>query len=200
MNPTETENHNQENNFNSHSFSEANNHNSTVKPIANEMNSLDKVRDILFGNQVRDFDHRFTRLEEKLAKECASLRDETRSRLDSLENYLKQEVESLTTQIKNEYSDRDRSVQLLREEAKTLKSGLDDKISQVEEFANRSQRELREQLFNQSKTLQDTIQQKYEEIIALLERESKDLRHQKTDRSTLAALLNELAIRLNSQS
>lgn len=176
-----------------------NNHNNLTMPPHSEVNSLDKVRDILFGHQVRDIDVRFSRLEERLIKECNSLRDETRIRLDQIENYMKQEVESLTTQVKSEHGDRDRAVQLLRNETQTIKSTLEERISQVDEYANRSQRELREQLFSQSKTLQDALQQKYEEIIALLEQESKDLRHQKTDRSTLAALLNELAIRLNNQ-
>ncbi len=49
--------------------------------------NLDKVRDILFGSQMRDNERRFGRLEERLAKEAGDLRDETRKRLDSLEVY-----------------------------------------------------------------------------------------------------------------
>lgn len=205
MNQSEAENHNHDNAQNSGATSTFNlnmkNDNGLSHGLAmsssSEPNSLDKVRDILFGNQVRDIDTRFSRLEERLIKECTSLRDETRSRLDSLENYIKQEVESLANQIKNEHGDRDRTIKLLRDETLTIKSTLEEQISQVDEYANRSQRELREQLFNQSKSLQDALAQKYEEMIALLEREAKDLRHQKTDRSTLATLLNEMAIRLN---
>ena len=40
--------------------------------------SLDKVRDILFGVQMRDYDRRFARLEERLVKETADLKDEVK--------------------------------------------------------------------------------------------------------------------------
>ena len=61
--------------------------------------NLDKVRDLLFGNQVRDLDKKFNRLEERLSKECDKLREDTKKRLDSLEIYIKQEVESLAVQV-----------------------------------------------------------------------------------------------------
>ena len=38
--------------------------------------NLDKVRDLIFGGQMRDYDRKFARLEERLAKETADLRDE----------------------------------------------------------------------------------------------------------------------------
>ena len=34
--------------------------------------SVDKIRDILFGAQMRDYDRRFTRLEERLLKEATA--------------------------------------------------------------------------------------------------------------------------------
>ncbi len=163
-----------------------------------DLNSLDKVRDILFGNQIRDVDKRFARLEERLVKEFANVRDETRKRLDSLEIYIKKEVESLTERLKNEQIERDDGVKLLAQEQKNLTLALEKKLGQFDEQTANSQRELREQILNQSNSLQDEIQKKYEEILKLLERESQELRRDKTDRSHLGSLLTELAIRLNS--
>ena len=45
--------------------------------------NLDKVRDILFGGPLRDVDRRFTRLEERLAKDTSDLRAEMRRRARS---------------------------------------------------------------------------------------------------------------------
>jgi DNA anti-recombination protein RmuC len=163
-----------------------------------EINSLEKVRDILFGNQMRDVDKRFARLEERLAKECTSLRDESRKRFDSLEAYIKKEIESLTEQLKNEQGGRSEALKSLGEEQKNITMALEKKLTQFDEQTSNSQRELREQILNQSKSLQDDIKQKYEEIMAVLEREAHELRSDKTDRSTLAAMFTELAIRLNS--
>lgn len=53
--------------------------------------SLDKVRDILFGNQMRDVERRFARLEERLVKDTADLKDDVKKRLDTLEAYMRRE-------------------------------------------------------------------------------------------------------------
>jgi DNA anti-recombination protein RmuC len=163
------------------------------------VNNLEKVRDILFGSQMRDVEKKFARLEERLLKECTSLREDTTKRLDSIENYIKQEVESLSQRIISEQGKRDEGIQALVEDNKRITTALDKKLTQLDENISTSQRDLREQILSQSKTLQNDILQKYEEVLAALQRESEELRHAKTDRSTLANLLSEIAIRLNSQ-
>ncbi len=166
---------------------------------ASEINSLDKVRDILFGNQMREVEKRFARLEERLINESVSLREETKKRLDAIENYLKQEVESLSERLKSEQGSRNEALQSLTEDSKKITTALEKKLTQFDEQTSNNQREMREQILNQSKKLQDDIRQKYEEILGLLQRESEELRSAKTDRSTLASLFSELAIRLSSQ-
>ncbi len=64
--------------------------------------NLEKVRDILFGAQMRDYELRFTHLEEGLLKESADLREETRLRFDTLENFIKQEISALSDRVKAE--------------------------------------------------------------------------------------------------
>ncbi|NWF58376.1 MAG: hypothetical protein HXY43_03425 [Fischerella sp.] len=176
---------------------------STNKPAfsnnLSEISSLEKVRDILFGGQMRELEKKFTRIEERLVKECTNLRDETKKRLDYLENYIKNEVEALTEQIKSEQSKRDEAVKALSEDQKNINISLEKKLTQIDEQTSIKGRELREQILNQSQSLQDDIRQKYEEILALLQREAQELRTEKTDRSTLAAMFTELAIRLNSK-
>jgi molybdopterin converting factor small subunit len=165
-----------------------------------ESNNLDKVREILFGNQVREVEKRFARLEERLVKEFTDVRDETRKRLDALEIYLKKEVDSLTERLKNEQTERNAAVQTLSEEHRNIAISLEKKFAQFDEKTTNSQRDLREQILNQSKSLQDDLRQKYEEILALLEREAQELRRDKIDSSKLAALFTDLAIRLNTQN
>jgi hypothetical protein len=168
-------------------------------PEIHENNSLHKVRDILVGSQMRELDKKFSRLEERLIKECTDLRDETRKRLDSLENYIREEADSLSVKAKNEQIKRDEAVKAINEEQRKLAESLEKKMTDIDEEASKTQRELRQQILNQSQTLHDDIRQKYEEIVSLLERETYELRSEKTDRSQLAALFSELALQLNSQ-
>ncbi len=164
-----------------------------------ENNSLSKVRDILVGSQMRELDKKFSRLEDRLVKECGDLRDETRKRLDTLENYIKEEADSLSSRAKTEQGKRDEAVKAINEEQRKLAESFEKKMNEIDEQADKTQRELRQQIFSQSQTLHDDIRQKYEEIVALLERETYELRNEKTDRTQLAALFSELALRLNSQ-
>lgn len=161
--------------------------------------NLEKVRDLLFGNQIRDFDKKFNRLEERLVKECASLRDDTRKRLDSIEVYLKQEVQSLTEGLKTEQAERDESVKEVAQEIKDVTKSLEKRITQLDEQTNQKQRDLRQQILDQSKSLDEEMRQKYEAILSVIEREVQELRNDKSDRSTLATLFTQMAMHLNNE-
>lgn len=162
--------------------------------------SLEKIRDILFGNQMREYDKRFSRLEERLAKEYSDLREETRKRLDSLETYIQKEVGFLTERLKKDQTERDETQQQLTQELKELIKSLERKISQLDEQTSTSARDIRQQMLSQSKSIDEHIRQKSEGILAALERETQELRTAKTDRSALAAIFAELAMRLNNES
>jgi DNA anti-recombination protein RmuC len=164
-----------------------------------ESGNIDKIRQILFGNQMRDYEKRFSRLEERLLKESADLRDETRKRFDALETFIKNEMEALTGRLRAEQSAREESAQNLSREMQAASKSLEKKLGQADEQNSRSQRELRQQILDQSKTLSDEIRQKHEEISAMLAREVAELSHDKTDRSALAALFSEVALRLNDE-
>ena len=112
--------------------------------------SLDKVRDILFGVQMRDYDRRFARLEERLVKETADLKDEVKKRLDALDAYVKNETESLADRLKVEREEREQASadgsRALAEAARTLEK----KAGQLDEQLNKNQRELRQQILDQT--------------------------------------------------
>jgi DNA repair exonuclease SbcCD ATPase subunit len=158
--------------------------------------SLDKVRDILFGNQMRDVERRFARLEERLAKETADLKEDLRKRLDTLEAYMRRESESLEGQIKAERADRVDAHASLANELKDNARAFERRSTSIDEQHSKGQRDLRQQMLEQHQRLSDDLRQKVEEILATLSRTAQELRTDKTDRATLAALLTEVAMRL----
>lgn len=158
--------------------------------------SLDKVRDILFGVQVREFERRFARLEERLVKETNELKDDVRRRLDALESYARQECEALAEQIRREQTARVESGRdLAREIAETAKSS-EQRAAVLDDRLAKGQREARQQLLEQYQRLSDDIRTKVDEVLATLAREAQELRSDKADRAVLASLLNEMAMRL----
>jgi hypothetical protein len=160
--------------------------------------NIDKIRDILFGVQMRDYEKRFSRLEERLIKEANELREDTRKRFDALEQYVRQELESLNLLVTAEQNTRGEACEALSQSIKETARNFEKKTAQMDEQSTRSQSALRQQLLEQSKSLNDEIRRKYEELTALLEREAQELRTDKTDRSALAALFTEVALRLNN--
>lgn len=159
--------------------------------------NIDKIRDILFGTQMREYEKKFTRIEERLVKECNNLRDETRKRLDALETFIQREIESLVERLKKQQAEQNAAIGELAQEHKDAINSVEKRLIQLDEQAAKSDRELRQQIRDQSKNLEDEIRQKYAEILALLEREAQELRTDKPDRSALAAMFAEVAMRLN---
>ncbi|HTV58044.1 MAG TPA: hypothetical protein VMJ93_04150 [Verrucomicrobiae bacterium] len=160
--------------------------------------NVDKIRDILFGSQMRDYEKRFARLEETLSKALDTLRDDTTKRLDTLSGFVQQEVESLSQRIKTEKSERAEHIKELSRESKDADKLLDHKVSHLDERLADGQSELRAKLLEQSKNFSSDIEKLRREMSAALDREVQALRHDKTDRAALADLLAEFSLRLKN--
>jgi phage host-nuclease inhibitor protein Gam len=160
--------------------------------------NLEKIRDILFGAQVHDFEKRFARLEERLLKETSDARAETKKRFDALEAFLKKEVESLSERIKTEQAERTESGKEISRELREAARSLEKKLAQLDDVTSKSQRELRQQILDQSKALTEEIRSRIRETATALTREIKELRSDKTDRAALAGVFTEAAMRLSN--
>lgn len=161
--------------------------------------SLDKVRDLLFGVQMRDNDRKLARLEERITKETSDLRDEFRKRLSAIEALVQREVDSLSDRLKTEQDNRTTATRDLSRELSETAQTLEKKTSQLDDQLARGLREARQQLHEQEQRLIDELRLRADEILTRLARESQELRNDKADRAALAALFTEMAMRLNDQ-
>jgi hypothetical protein len=162
--------------------------------------SLDKVRDILFGGQMRDLDRRFAGVEERLSSETADLKEDLRRRLAALEQFARVEIETLLERIKTEHDERQEATASVAREAQSASTVLDKKIGLLDDQLARAQRELRQQILDMHRELADEIRDKIDAVLARLSREASDLRSDKADRVTLAALFTEMALRLTHEA
>lgn len=162
--------------------------------------SLDKVRDILFGQQVREADKRFARLEERIAKDNADLKDDVRKRLAVLEQFVRHEVETLADRLKSENEARTDADKDLSRELHDAAKASEKKFGQLDDHVGKVQRDLRQQLLDAQQKLSDEIERTAQDGQARLAREASELRSDKLDRTALAAMFTELAMRLTSDS
>ena len=63
---------------------------------------VDKIRDLLFGNQMQDYDRRFSKLEERFLQRFKDIESETARNLSAFESNAKKQVESLVSQLREE--------------------------------------------------------------------------------------------------
>jgi hypothetical protein len=159
--------------------------------------NIDKIRDILFGSNMREYEQRFARLEEALKKESLELRENTRRHLEALEGFVHKEFAALETRLNAEHDERSDSHSRLAGDLAATSNSIWRKIGEVENQESQAKREIRNDLLQQSKELTDAIRAKGEEVIELLERRAQELHHGKTDRTALAGLFNEMALRLS---
>lgn len=166
---------------------------------AERAGNVDKIRDILFGSQMRDYDRRFGRFEERLLKEAADLREDIKRRFEALDGFVRGELATLSERLQKEQGERSEALKELTREQRDGQRALEKKTTQLEEQTARVQRELRQQLVDESRRLGEQIELKSREAATALEREIRELGDRTQDRFALADLLTELALRLKKE-
>lgn len=162
--------------------------------------NLDKVRDILFGSQMRDLDRRFAKVEERLSRETAEMREDLRRRMDALEQFVRAEIDTLVARLKSEHDDRTESVTGVSRDLQAASAAFDRKLGALDDSLARAQRELRQQMLDGHQRLSDDLRDKVDGVLERLHGTADDLRTEKADRTTLAALFTEMALRLSAAS
>ncbi|MCD6272656.1 MAG: hypothetical protein J7K30_07380 [Deltaproteobacteria bacterium] len=180
----------------------ADKNNITLPPAADEDREpqhINQIRDILFGAQARQYEQKFSCLEAFLKRETANLRNETKKIFESLENYVKNKLNSLADQIKAGEEKQTKTEEELSGIFRDTNRNMGKKITMLDEKNIKGQRELQEQILQQSKNLMEEIYAKHEEISAAVEQSVKELGKDKTDRLALSNLLMEMSLRLKEE-
>ena len=160
--------------------------------------SLDRVRDILFGSQIREQDHRRKEFEEELQGQLAAFTEESRKRLDSLETFVKREIASVLEALKTESTQRVDALHGLAQQIKLTTVSIEKRVTALDEQHGNAARALRIELLDQSKSLRDELSALNQSLTTLMEKNAASLQHAKTDRAALAGLFAEMAQRLSA--
>jgi flagellar biosynthesis GTPase FlhF len=166
-------------------------------PGSSDAVGVDKIRDLLFGNQMQDYDRRFSKLEERFLQRFKDVESETARNLSSFESNAKKQVESLASQLREEKdlrADADKEIErTLREQNQSLEKRLramSDHLSQLE-------RDMADRLTQETQALREEIKRKSMESQQTIEKMFAELSNVKTDRNLLAGLFVEVARCLN---
>ena len=170
------------------------------QPDAEEGGNVDKIRDILFGRQMVDYDGRFAKLEEKLTREASALRDEVRSRMDTLDGYVRQEIETLTRKIETEKRERIDAVGDITREVRSDRERFAQRVDEIGAGTEEDVRNVRQQLLDEASRIRESLQSKADDLVRSLDQHVDTLQDQKADRRALAEMLADVAARLHDGS
>ncbi len=158
--------------------------------------SLDKVRDILFGQNMRTYEERLALLERRVQDEVQQLRDNADAKFQHLESLFRKELDALGQLVKAERDERNTDVQGLQKEMQGAAEVFERRLGELDSQMKQSGDGLSNQLRDQTEALKADLQQTSSEITTRLDHEVTELRAAKPDTAALATLFAELADRL----
>ena len=167
-------------------------------PAAEPPESLDKVRDILFGGQMRAVDGRLQALEERLLQAQAQMRADFSSQVAGLEADVRRELQSLGEQLATDRVKRGEELKALGADLRDALRTLEKRHVKLEEMGGAADAELRDSILEQSRAVSAQIERLSQRFSSDLNREVAGLRHDKTDVSSLVGIFSDMAGRLNS--
>jgi exonuclease VII large subunit len=159
---------------------------------SHEVEDISKIRDILFGNNMNEYEKRFDLLEKKLAHSISENKEETEKKILSLENYLRKEFKLLNDRLQEEEDSRMKSDKKIIMEIESLEEGLKKfKQTTSDNFSEEHQQmhELSNSLNNKISELSKSLQERMESY-------ANQLQNNKVERSSFAMLLTDLAYKI----
>jgi len=155
----------------------------------NEVENISKIRDILFGNNMNEYEKRFEQLEQKLANSVQENRIEADKKINALETFLRKELKMLNEKNLEEESARIKSDKKIIAELEALEESLSKfKQSTADNFS-----EDREHFLQFSNSIGEQITELNKSLRERMEEISNQLQTNKVERSTLAMLFTDMA-------
>ena len=162
-----------------------------------EVVGVEKIRDLLFGNQMQDYDRRFSMLEERFLQRLREIESETARNLSSLESSAKKQMEALEAQLREEKdlrTDGDREIERTQRDHNDT---VEKRLRALSEQLSRVERDQADRLTQEVQSLREEIKRRNDDLQRTIEKMFAELSNVKTDRNLLAGLFVEIARCLN---
>jgi len=165
-----------------------------------EVAGVDKIRDLLLGNQMQDYDRRFSLLEERFLQHFREIELESSRNLGALESSAKKQMESLAAELREEKdlrTDGDKEIERVEREHNDT---VEKRLRSVSDQLTRLEREHADRLTEEVQSLREEIKRRSDEIQHTIEKMFAELNSVKPDRNLLASLFVEVARCLNQDA
>lgn len=171
-------------------------HSGTEEADAN----VDKIRDILFGGHMRDYDERFATLEKRLTDSIEQSSRNIEKQLERLDARTRKEFDKLAEQLKAEKADRVAGDKDAAAESNQLANQVEGWFAEVEDQLASEAKDIRQTLKQQGSEMTGLLRKLETQLQKDLARETDELSSLTVSRSDLAALLTDVATRISKKS
>lgn len=158
--------------------------------------NVDQIREILFGGQMRDYDRRFSDLEERLQRDLDRFRQDQHKRLEAIEQLIRDESESSAQALKRLDAELRKQASSHGEQLKASEAALRGELAELASQLEDTARQLRERLLKLGQETADGLQQQSDDFNRNLSSAANELREAKVAREELAGFFTEMALRL----
>ena len=162
--------------------------------------NVDKIREIIFGVQMRDYEQRFEELESHIRQTHDDLSERLLQKIDGLENFIRQQFDDMTTRIEKERASRQAQNDDDQKYFRETESAIEGRFADFDQQLTTESSALRSSVEEQRAELVDLVKGTHEQLAKLIEGSSKELTNKKVARRELAELLAEVAKRLDADS
>jgi uncharacterized protein YukE len=166
----------------------------TLNPEAGE---IEKIRNILFGRQMADYDKRFAQLEARITSQIDALEGKIADHLKKIEASMEKQDDVLTKRLKSEQSERSQGVEALSQELVDAKDEISNTIDTLALKQAQEIEAVNTELATLSSELSDEIHIQQVEASKSLDQAVQALDEDKLARKALSQLLLDMAGRLS---
>jgi len=160
--------------------------NGTEKQLPNE---LFQLRDILFGEDKREFEAHFNDLEKKTEQQIERLNANFSHEI----NELRQNMDKSFALLSDRLSDADHGHNEREDEIKQFAENTAERLAQFEKITHQTTVNLTAKMDEETKKLSHDIDEQYQQVLAKINDVSLSLQSSKTDRKLLAQILSSAA-------
>jgi hypothetical protein len=158
--------------------------------------NVDKIREILFGTAMRDYETRIVKLEKQLSARIEKASADFDKQLERLNAQTKREIDKVSERLKDERKARLDDGKSGARDLKKLTQNVESRFGEVEERLDIEAEELRNGLHERGEQLTALISETRDNLEAALDSETRELTDSKVGRDDLAELLTGLAAQI----
>lgn len=170
---------------------------SPAQPANAVPESLEAVRDILFGAQMRSVESRLQAMEERLLREQNQLRTDLIRKIDDLESRTRDEFRAASERMTADRARGSEETRSLGAELTQAHRDLEQRHLRLQEATSLADAEIRDQLLMHASATSSEFARTRQALTTDMAGKHQELMTKKTDRVALARMLAEVARRLD---